>query len=69
MAANQAFHAVSEAMNMGEPYLSIAFIHLNQISDIIKNPNITVFATGFNSETLSSQERIQAIQELYSSIQ
>jgi FkbM family methyltransferase len=65
--ANYAFHAVSEAMNLGEPYLSQAFMHLNQISKIVNNPNITIFATGFNSETLQSPERYQAIDELYQS--
>jgi predicted O-methyltransferase YrrM/glycosyltransferase involved in cell wall biosynthesis len=66
--ANYAFHAVSEAMNMGEPYLSSAFIHLNQFAKAIGNPNVTVFATGFNPETLNSPERIGAIKYLYDSI-
>ena len=65
--ANYAFHAVSEAINLGEPYLSQAFMHLNQISKIVNNPNITIFATGFNSETLQSPERYQAIDDLYQS--
>jgi glycosyltransferase involved in cell wall biosynthesis len=64
-AANYAFHAVSEAMNIGEPYLSQAFIHLNEIAKGLNNPNITVFATGFNPNTLTSPERIKAISELY----
>lgn len=67
-AANYAFHAVSESMNMGEPYLSTAFMHLNQISKILNNPNITIFATGFNPDTLKSPERLSAIQNLYESL-
>lgn len=67
-AANYAFHAVSEAMNMGEPYLSQAFVHLNQVAKMLNNPNITIFATGFNENTLQSPERHQAIQELYQSL-
>ncbi|NBV28437.1 glycosyltransferase [bacterium] len=66
--ANYAFHAVSEAMNMGDPYLSQAFIHLNEISKGLNNPNITIFATGFNPETLESPERFSAIQYLYESL-
>lgn len=63
--ANYAFHAVSEAMNMGEPYLSQAFIHLNEVAKGLHNPNITIFATGFNPLTLKSHERLQAIDDLY----
>jgi len=63
-AANYAFHALSEAMNMGEPYLSQAFVHLNQIGKILNNPNIIVFATGFNSQTLTLPERYEAITKL-----
>ena len=63
-AANYSFHAVSEAMNMGEPYLSEAFAHLNQVAKMLNNPNITIFATGFNSETLQSPERKHAIETL-----
>lgn len=66
--ANYAFHAVSEAMNLGEPYLSRAFIHLNDISKILGNPNITIFATAFNPETLNSPERFGAIKYLYDSL-
>jgi hypothetical protein len=62
--ANYAFHAVSEAMNMGEPHLSQAFMHLNQVSNMLNNPNITIFATGFNPETLNSEERKMALQTL-----
>ena len=67
-AANYAFHAVSEAMNMGEPYMSQAFSYLNEIAKMVNNPNITIFATGFNPETLQLPERISAIQYLYSLI-
>lgn len=63
--ANYAFHAVSEAMNMGEPYLSQAFSYLTELSKRINNPNITVFATGFNSSTLRIPERHQAIDKLF----
>lgn len=65
-AANYSFHAVSEAMNMGEPYLSEAFSHLNQVAKMLNNPNITIFATGFNSQTLQSPERYEAIKKLMS---
>ncbi len=67
--ANYSFHAVSEAMNMGEPYLSQAFIHLNEIAKVVNNPNIVIFSTGFNPETLESPERLRAIQYLYQSIE
>ena len=59
--ANYAFHAVSEAMNMGEPYMSRAFSYLFEISKKLNNPNITIFASGFNPDTLSSPERQNAI--------
>lgn len=67
-AANYAFHAVSEAMNMGEPYLSQAFTYLIDISKKLNNPNITIFATGFNSDSLKSPERQSAINELIDTI-
>ncbi len=63
--ANYAFHAVSESMNMGEPHLSQAFSYLTELSKKINNPNITVFATGFNPETLRLSERHQAIDKLF----
>lgn len=66
-AANYAFHALSEAMNMGEPYLSQAFINLNEIGKILNNPSIIVFATGFNEQTLKSTARQEAIRHLYES--
>lgn len=64
--ANYSFHALSEAMNLGESYLSEAFIHLNQIGKFLNNPNIIIFATAFNSETLQSSERRDAIRSLIS---
>lgn len=64
-AANYAFHSVSEAMNMGEPYLSQAFSYLTELSKKLNNPNITIFATAFNPQTLTSPERHQAIDKLF----
>ena len=64
-AANYAFHAVSEGMNMGEPHLSQAFSYLNDLSKKLNNPNITIFSTAFNSNTLRSAERHQAIDKLF----
>lgn len=64
-AANYAFHAVSEAMNMGEPHLSQSFSYLTELSKKLNNPNITIFATGFNSETLRLPERQRAIDKLF----
>jgi len=63
--ANYAFHAVSEAMNMGEPYMSQAFSYLTEISKKLNNPNITVFATGFSEQTLVLKERTDAIDKLF----
>jgi glycosyltransferase involved in cell wall biosynthesis len=65
LAANYAFHAVSEAMNLGEPYISHAFSYLIELSKELKNPNITIFATAFNSQTLFLPERHSAIEHLY----
>jgi glycosyltransferase involved in cell wall biosynthesis len=62
--ANYAFHAVSEAMNMGEPMISQAFQHLLQVGIRTNNPNIIIFASGFNPETLSLPERITAIKSI-----
>lgn len=67
-ASNYAFHAVSEAMNMGGQYMSQAFSYLIEVSKIVNNPNITIFATGFNPDTLTEPERIDAINNLYSQI-
>jgi hypothetical protein len=52
-------------MNMGEPYLSQAFSYLTELSKKINNPNITIFATGFNPNTLELPERQQAIDKLF----
>jgi glycosyltransferase involved in cell wall biosynthesis len=67
--ANQAFHAVSEAMNMGPEQMTMAFQYLLQIGIVLNNPNITIFASGFNPETSSLPERIAAINLLQSQIQ
>lgn len=63
--ANYAFHAVSEAMNMGEPYMSQAFSYLTEISKKLNNPNITIFATGFSDQTVALKERTDAIDKLF----
>lgn len=63
--ANYAFHAVSEAMNLGEPHISKAFSYLIELSKILNNPNITIFATAFNQNTLYLSERHQAIDKLF----
>jgi glycosyltransferase involved in cell wall biosynthesis len=67
-ASNYAFHALSEAMNIGGDVMGKAFTHLLNIGRLTQNPNIIVFASGFNSETLTLSERIEAIQNLYLSI-
>lgn len=63
--ANYAFHAVSEAMNMGEPYMSQAFSYLFELSKKIDNPNITVFASAFSEQTKMTPERSKAIDRLF----
>jgi predicted O-methyltransferase YrrM len=63
--ANYAFHAVSESMNMGTEQMAQAFQHLLEVGVNLNNPNITVFASGFNPETKSLQERIDAIDNLF----
>jgi len=65
--ANYAFHALSEAMNFGGGLLGKAFNHLLEIGKLTQNPNIIIFATGFNPETLTYPERTQAIKSLYDS--
>lgn len=65
LSANYAFHAVSESMNMGEPAISNAFLHLFELSNIIGDPNITVFASAFSDITRSSAERTRAIDRLF----
>lgn len=64
-AANYAFHAVSEAMNVGGDVMGKAFTHLLNIGKLTQNPNITVFASGFNPETLRLKERMDAIDKLF----
>lgn len=63
--ANYAFHAISEAMNMGEPYLSMAFSHLFELSKQLNNPSIIVFASAFSEQTRMTAERSRAIDELF----
>jgi glycosyltransferase involved in cell wall biosynthesis len=64
-ASNYAFHALSEAMNMGEPHLSQAFSYLTEVSKKLNNPNITIFATGFSQNTIKLPERHSAIDKLF----
>jgi predicted O-methyltransferase YrrM len=64
-ASNYAFHALSEAMNMGGNVMGKAFTHLLNIGKITQNPNIIVFASGFSPETLGSKERTDAIDKLF----
>jgi predicted O-methyltransferase YrrM/glycosyltransferase involved in cell wall biosynthesis len=65
LAANYAFHAVSEAMNLGNSYLGDAFSNLVGVSKVLNNPNITIFATGFSQDTIRLEERQQAIDSLF----
>ena len=51
-------------MNMGEPMISQAFQHLLQVGIRTNNPNIIIFASGFNPETLSLPERLDAIKSI-----
>jgi hypothetical protein len=64
-ASNYAFHAVSEAMNIGGDVMGKAFTHLLNIGKLTQNPNIIVFASGFNPETLRLKERTDAIDKLF----
>jgi predicted O-methyltransferase YrrM len=64
-AANYAFHAVSEAMNIGGESMGKAFTHLMDIGKLTQNPNIVIFASGFASETLNLKERTDAIDKLF----
>ena len=66
--ANYAFHAVSESMNMGPEQMTQAFQYLLQLGIGMNNPNITIFASGFNPETASLPERIDAINKLHQGI-
>jgi predicted O-methyltransferase YrrM len=63
--ANYSFHALSEAMNLGEPHLSKAFSHLIEVSTVLNDPNITIFATAFNPNTKLLPERNQSIEKLF----
>jgi len=62
--ANYAFHAVSEGMNIGGEMLGNAFMHLLMVGKTLNNPNIIIFASGFNPETLSLPERLEAIESI-----
>lgn len=64
-AANYAFHALSEAMNIGGGIMGKAFTHLLNIGKLMGNPNIIVFATAFSTETVTLSERTKAILQLY----
>ena len=64
-AANYAFHAVSEAMNVGGDSMGKAFSHLLKIGQLTQNPNIIVFASAFAQETLGIKERTDAIDKLF----
>jgi len=64
-ASNYAFHAVSEAMNIGGNAMGNAFTHLLKIGQLTQNPNIIVFASGFNPDTLRLKERTDAIDNLF----
>lgn len=65
MAANYAFHALSESMNIGHNTTGKAFMHLLNIGKLTDNPNIIVFATAFSPETVTLNERTKAIKQLY----
>jgi predicted O-methyltransferase YrrM len=64
-ASNYAFHAVSESMNIGGNAMGNAFTHLLKIGQLTQNPNIIVFASGFNPDTLKLKERTDAIDNLF----
>jgi len=64
-ASNYAFHAVSESMNIGGDAMGKAFGHLLEIGKLVRNPNIIVFATGFNPNTLRLKERTDSIDRLF----
>ncbi len=61
---NYAFHALSESMNMGGEYLSQAFGYLLQLGIQFNNPNLIIFASGFNPDLELFPGRIEAIQSL-----
>jgi predicted O-methyltransferase YrrM/glycosyltransferase involved in cell wall biosynthesis len=64
-ASNYAFHALSEAMNIGGEIIGKAFTHLLNIGKLTQNPNIIVFATAFNPDTLRLPERTESIDKLF----
>jgi hypothetical protein len=55
-------------MNMGPEQMTQAFQYLLQLGIGMDNPNITIFASGFNPETASLPERIDAINKLHQGI-
>lgn len=61
---NYAFHAVSEAMNIGGHHLTQAFSYFFEISKLTNNPDLIIFATAFNHDLRDSPERIAAIDKL-----
>jgi predicted O-methyltransferase YrrM len=65
LSANYAFHALSEAMNMGDEQKSMAFQHLFDLGTKVNNPNIIVFASAFNQDTLTSPKRTESIEKLF----
>lgn len=65
LGSNYAFHALSEAMNMGEQYMGMAFSHLLQVGININNPDIIVFASAFSEQTRHLPQRLDAIKYLY----
>ncbi len=64
-ASNYAFHALSEAMNIGGDVMGKAFTHLLNIGKLTQNPNIIIFASGFSSDTVRLSERTEAIDKLF----
>lgn len=64
-AVNNSFHALSEAIKIGEPSLSNAFLNIINLSKILNEPNLLIFATAFNPETKLLPERSQAIDQLF----
>lgn len=65
LAANYSFHALSESMQIGREQTGKAFMHLMEIGKITQNPNIIIFASAFNPDTLRSPERNNAIDKLF----
>lgn len=61
---NYAFHALSESMNMSEYSITKSFLYLLEVGNLVQNPNIIVFASGFLQGMSDNQTRIDAIKEL-----